>query len=302
MPTTSARPCGCGTRSASTGSASRSWATASRSTAGCAPTPAASGRSPTSRPWWTARRLRERARHRRRAPGRHAVRPARGHRRPVGRPGAGPPRPAHGSQPRPGPGARPLRAREPGTVSPARTRSACAVPYVLRLPPGWAPGEDSLASLLDLARTEQARTDQRRCSTSARTAWWPPAWSAPAAFARARLVAGPQEDLDDVVDDVSSVTWVDGETYGFTRAAGQAAGPPWRLQRPGRGRGRRRAADQGDRADARPGRQVARRGGHVAQGRRRVPARHRRPAQGGLRATPPTAPPPPRSRTACAPS
>ncbi|MFC7105182.1 hypothetical protein ACFQQB_34920 [Nonomuraea rubra] len=36
------------------------------------------------------------------------------------------------------------------------------------------------------------------------------------AFARARLVAADGEDLDDVVDEVSGVSWVEGETYGFT--------------------------------------------------------------------------------------
>lgn len=98
-----------------------------------------------------------------------------------------------------------------------------AVPYVLRLPPGWAPGEDSLASLLDLARTEQhglinVLLDESSAGVVAARL------ERPAAFARARLVAGPQEDLDDVVDDVSSVTWVDGETYGFTREPAKPLG------------------------------------------------------------------------------
>ncbi|MFI7464237.1 glycosyltransferase [Nonomuraea sp. NPDC049646] len=105
-----------------------------------------------------------------------------------------------------------------------------ATPFVLRLPPGWIPGEDTLARLLDLARDEglglvavllressqgvvAARLE--RCS----------------AFARARMVAadGPDErgepgDLDDVVDAVSGVSWVEGETYGFTTEAAPLIG------------------------------------------------------------------------------
>ncbi|MEU8317530.1 glycosyltransferase [Nonomuraea sp. NPDC048881] len=105
-----------------------------------------------------------------------------------------------------------------------------ATPFVLRLPPGWIPGEDTLARLLDLARDEglglvavllresshgvvAARLERR------------------SAFARARMVAGgepgePGEpgDLDDVVDAVSGVSWVEGETYGFTTEAAPLIG------------------------------------------------------------------------------
>ncbi|MFF4190825.1 glycosyltransferase [Nonomuraea sp. NPDC001831] len=105
-----------------------------------------------------------------------------------------------------------------------------ATPFVLRLPPGWIPGEDTLARLLDLARDEglglvavllressqgvvAARLE--RCS----------------AFARARMVAadhpgehGEPGDLDDVVDAVSGVSWVEGETYGFTTEAAPLIG------------------------------------------------------------------------------
>ncbi|YCK41824.1 glycosyltransferase [Actinomadura sp. ATCC 39365] len=102
-----------------------------------------------------------------------------------------------------------------------------ATPFVLRLPTGWIPGEDTLARLLDLARDEglglvavllressqgvvAARLE--RCS----------------AFARARMVAadhpGDPGDLDDVVDAVSGVSWVEGETYGFTTEAAPLIG------------------------------------------------------------------------------
>ncbi|MFI9588894.1 glycosyltransferase [Nonomuraea sp. NPDC052265] len=99
-----------------------------------------------------------------------------------------------------------------------------ATPFVLRLPPGWIPGEDTLARLLDLARDEglglvavllressqgvvAARLERR------------------SAFARARMVAdGDPDDLDDVVDAVSGVSWVEGETYGFTTEAAPLLG------------------------------------------------------------------------------
>ncbi|MEU8363496.1 glycosyltransferase [Nonomuraea sp. NPDC048882] len=93
-----------------------------------------------------------------------------------------------------------------------------AVPYVLRLPAGWIPGEDTLARLLDLARDEGlglVNVLLRESADDVVTARLERA----AAFARARLVAAPGEDLDDAVDTVSGVVWVDGETYGFTTEA-----------------------------------------------------------------------------------
>ncbi|TDE56863.1 glycosyltransferase [Nonomuraea mesophila] len=90
-----------------------------------------------------------------------------------------------------------------------------SVPFVLRLPPGWAPGEDTVARLLDLAHDEglglvnvllHESADGVVAARLERTS----------AFARARMVADPEEDLDDAVDTVSGVAWVDGESYGFT--------------------------------------------------------------------------------------
>ncbi|MEU4546598.1 glycosyltransferase [Nonomuraea dietziae] len=91
-----------------------------------------------------------------------------------------------------------------------------AVPYVLRLPAGWTPAEDSLARLLDLAKGEGQGLVNVLLSESGgqvvtarleRTA----------AFARARVVLEPGEELDDAVDDVFGVRWVEGETHGFAR-------------------------------------------------------------------------------------
>ncbi|MEV0997760.1 glycosyltransferase [Nonomuraea sp. NPDC050202] len=99
-----------------------------------------------------------------------------------------------------------------------------AVPFVLHLPTGWAPGEDTLARLLDLARDDalglvnvllhETSSDGVVAARLERTS----------AFARARLVAADGEDLDDVVDEVSGVSWVEGETYGFTTSPGVAQG------------------------------------------------------------------------------
>ncbi|MFI6298683.1 glycosyltransferase [Nonomuraea sp. NPDC050790] len=91
-----------------------------------------------------------------------------------------------------------------------------AVPWILRLPAGWAPAEDGLSRMLDLAAGEGLGLVNVLLSES-------PAGlvgarlERSAAFARAAIVAEPGEDLDDAVDDVSGVTWVEGESYGFTQ-------------------------------------------------------------------------------------
>ncbi|MFI6632668.1 glycosyltransferase [Nonomuraea fuscirosea] len=100
-----------------------------------------------------------------------------------------------------------------------------AVPYVLRLPAGWIPGEDTLARLLDLARDQGLGLVSvllRESAEGVVTARLERA----AAFARARLVAVPGEDLDDAVDTVSGVVWVDGDTYGFTTFTATEARTP----------------------------------------------------------------------------
>ncbi|MEZ0073929.1 glycosyltransferase [Planotetraspora sp. GP83] len=93
-----------------------------------------------------------------------------------------------------------------------------SAPFVLRLPPGWVPGEDSLAGLLDLARDRglgllsvllEEGPEGIVAARLERTA----------AFARARIVAEPGEDLDGAVTEVYGSMWVSGETWGFLPAA-----------------------------------------------------------------------------------
>ncbi|MCK2221728.1 glycosyltransferase [Actinomadura sp. ATCC 31491] len=100
-----------------------------------------------------------------------------------------------------------------------------AVPFVLRLPAGWVPGEDSVARLLDLARDDGLGLVAVLLHESA-DGVVAARLERSSAFARARLVAEPGEDLDDVVDEVSGVTWVEGETYGFTACSPGAAVAP----------------------------------------------------------------------------
>ncbi|GGS95770.1 glycosyltransferase [Nonomuraea spiralis] len=104
-----------------------------------------------------------------------------------------------------------------------------ATPFVLRLPPGWIPGEDTLAVLLDLARDEGLGLvavllgESSQGVVAARL-------ERASAFARARMTVadlgdhGDSADLDDVVDAVSGVSWVEGETYGFTTEAAPPIG------------------------------------------------------------------------------
>lgn len=90
-----------------------------------------------------------------------------------------------------------------------------SVPFVLRVPPGWVPAEDTVSRLLDVARADAAGLvavlleETAEGVTAARL-------ERVSAFARARLLAREDEHLDDVVDEVSAVRWVVGETYGFT--------------------------------------------------------------------------------------
>ncbi|NBE92251.1 glycosyltransferase [Nonomuraea sp. KC401] len=95
------------------------------------------------------------------------------------------------------------------------------VPFVLRLPAGWTPGEDSLAVLLDLARTEglglvEVVLDEPAGEVAR--------LERVSSFARARLVARPGEPLDDAVAAVAGVQRVDGDQHAFTREPAQPVG------------------------------------------------------------------------------
>ncbi|MEU7001280.1 glycosyltransferase [Nonomuraea sp. NPDC046570] len=92
-----------------------------------------------------------------------------------------------------------------------------AVPYVLRTPVGWVPGEDTLARLLELAEEGQGLVSVLLEESAAGIV--AARLERTAAFARAAIVARPGEDLDDVVDEVFGVRWVEGESYGFVPAA-----------------------------------------------------------------------------------
>ncbi|MFF4411091.1 glycosyltransferase [Streptosporangium sp. NPDC001559] len=112
----------------------------------------------------------------------------------------------------------------PGRPGRPEESSWGAVPYRLRLPAGWTPGEDTLARLLDLATdggyglvSVLLAEDAERGLTVARL-------ERTAAFARAAIVVADGEPLDDAVQDTFGTFWADGETYGFLREARTPAG------------------------------------------------------------------------------
>ncbi|TDD44944.1 glycosyltransferase [Nonomuraea terrae] len=98
-----------------------------------------------------------------------------------------------------------------------------SVPFVLRVPAGWVPGEDTVSRLLNVAKADEAGLvgvlldETPEGVTAARL-------ERVSSFARARLLARPGEPLDDVVDEVSAVRWVEGETYGFGREPAELLG------------------------------------------------------------------------------
>ncbi|MBB2909911.1 glycosyltransferase involved in cell wall biosynthesis [Streptosporangium becharense] len=110
---------------------------------------------------------------------------------------------------------------------PGEAPPAGAVPYRLRLPVGWVPGEDTLARLLDLAGDEEYGLVCVLLSEGGGDAV-PGVVAArlerTAAFARAAIVREEGEDLDDAVENTFGVIWVDGESHGFTREARPPAG------------------------------------------------------------------------------
>lgn len=102
--------------------------------------------------------------------------------------------------------------------------SAAPTPYRLLCPPGWVPGPDTLRRLVAFAAREghglvNVALDETDVVVTARL-------EHTGAFARARLVAEPGEDLDDVVDEVAGTHWVDGAGWGFLPAAEAPAPGP----------------------------------------------------------------------------
>ncbi|WP_247815826.1 glycosyltransferase family 2 protein [Actinomadura luzonensis] len=111
-------------------------------------------------------------------------------------------------------------AHEPRVRLAAAGEADPSVPFVLRLPAGLVPGEDSVARLVGLARAEGLGLVELRS----------PGHDVPArlerasSFARARLVARPGEPLDDAVADVSGVRRVEAGAYGFGDEPGELMG------------------------------------------------------------------------------
>lgn len=95
--------------------------------------------------------------------------------------------------------------------------SAAPTPYRLICPPGWVPGPETLRKLVAFASEHghglvNVALDETDVVVAARL-------EHTGAFARARIVAEPGEDLDDVVDDVAGTYWVDGAGWGFLPAS-----------------------------------------------------------------------------------
>ncbi|MFI7445468.1 glycosyltransferase [Nonomuraea indica] len=136
-------------------------------------------------------------------------------------PGARPAdRPADQAAPLPaGPAARPAGRVGPPPAGPARRPGGperVVAPFRLTVPPGWVPRADTVERLvarleeddggvlcLALAETEEGVLVARLERTSA--------------LSRAALVAEPGEPLDDVLDELFGVEWLDGAEWGFAR-------------------------------------------------------------------------------------
>ncbi|WP_214106478.1 glycosyltransferase [Acrocarpospora catenulata] len=101
-----------------------------------------------------------------------------------------------------------------GRVVLAEAEPPTTAPFVFRCPSGWAVGPETLDRLVRRAEDEDsgvrclALTEERGEVLAARL-------ERTAAVSRARRVAAPFEDLDDVIAKISDVTWHDGEEYGM---------------------------------------------------------------------------------------
>ena len=84
----------------------------------------------------------------------------------------------------------------------------------LELPAGWAPGRDTLRRL-----TREANHQVRGLVSVTMPDGAVARFERTSSFARALLVRGPGEDLDDVVDAVTGSWWYDGAEEGFTHVS-----------------------------------------------------------------------------------
>ena len=147
--------------------------------------------------------------------------------------------------------------RHEGRVRLVREVAPTKAPFRLRIPAGWVPGEDTIASLVDLAIEDgyglisvllaerPGPADLGRNGLAAAGGGEHPApdgeaeadagtgdgraeagrgivsarLERTAAFARAEIARDEDEDIVDVVEDTFGTIWVDGETYEFTPAA-----------------------------------------------------------------------------------
>jgi hypothetical protein len=89
-------------------------------------------------------------------------------------------------------------------------------PFRLSVPPGWVVSKDTVERLVAYLEEHDSGTlcvvleETADGVTTARL-------DRTAALSRAALVAGPGEHLDDLVDALFGLEWVDGETWGFRR-------------------------------------------------------------------------------------
>jgi GT2 family glycosyltransferase len=98
-------------------------------------------------------------------------------------------------------------------VAAAETSGA---PFRLQVPPGWVVAEDTVERLVgymeehDTGALCVALEETAEGVTVARA-------DRTAAQSRAALVAAPDEERDDVIEELFGLAWVDGESWGFTR-------------------------------------------------------------------------------------
>ncbi|MBN6056022.1 glycosyltransferase family 2 protein, partial [Nonomuraea sp. RK-328] len=116
----------------------------------------------------------------------------------------------------PAPAADPADPADSADSGPAQGSPPVVPPFRLLVPPGWVPSRDAVERLvqrleetdggvlcLALDETEDGVVVARLERT--------------AALSRAALVAGPGEHLDDVLDEVFGLEWLDGRAWGFAR-------------------------------------------------------------------------------------